>query len=391
MTKPKKPSAVPSNAFWDDEEGAWALGEKEGAKRAGAWTWFRPNGTVLCERKYDEGHLESHRVHETNGDLIDHYFRWDKPYTLKSSMEYRNGQNDRTETFFDKRGKRLYSVRMEQVSKHHERRYEDGQLRFEAIWSQNPKEPPKRVYYDNGQGKALIEYTSLGSGKGTWTLYDDSDRTFSLPEDDEESRNKYGNWSCFIRGFAMYDEKRTQTDVDYARETFLRRHKEHAKPSDSQILAAAAKAKVPEIAGAEKIQWSKLFLKHHAKVAKRFPDWLRALALPNRDANERAAEVLADILECQGAVEEGTAFAVPHLASLLAGKRTPESFRCILFVLEPIADAVAFPEVRDSIIDGTRKAFRDSKKSLEKAEVSAPKLLKKKVTRLKGLLAEMKD
>jgi hypothetical protein len=166
--------------------------------------------------------LWSKKEYEPEG-LTQSFFRTRNGKTVISSRTtYRNGENDRRTTEFDKSGKALFSVRMEEVSDTHLRRYDNDVLVLEAKWSKSNKPAPDVKYYDGK--KVFIDYESRGKGKGTYSLYRVNGSVEATLETDREAdNNKYGNWNAFLPGFAQYEKDRKQTDVQFARKRFLER------------------------------------------------------------------------------------------------------------------------------------------------------------------------
>ncbi|WAS92049.1 hypothetical protein [Nannocystis punicea] len=251
---PPRPANVPTEAFYDPAEQGWVLqrsalesGELRGERRVwdrngvlGERSLHEPAGTPREEDTYEDGRLWVSKRWAENGDMVQSfYYRDSDPPAVRSATLYRNGEDDRTETFYDAQAQRLYSVRMEEVRPHHVRRYYDDRLVFEAIAGDDPKRPPSKVEYYDLTGARIVSYTSTGGGKGVWTLHDATGAAeLTLATEGEHSLNEYDNWDCFLPGFASYDEERTQDDPSFVREAF---HEAH----DEEVTLAALKRLQP--------------------------------------------------------------------------------------------------------------------------------------------------
>lgn len=241
---PPIPEGLPDNAFLTNGDRQWVSQSRslDNARRRGAYAVWDRNGVLQERQQYDDagGEKPLRREQYKNGALwslveqrgaerVQSFFRRQgggEP-VLRSSTIYRDGDQDREETLYDEHGVRRYSVRMERVSAGHLRRYDDGQLVFEAIWDGDaPEVPPQKVAYYGEDGALLVDYRSLGDGKGELRLHlGDTPRV--LPIDDEADRNEYGHWGRFLPGFAHYEADRTKRDWQVVTERFLAALEEH--------------------------------------------------------------------------------------------------------------------------------------------------------------------
>ncbi|MFZ6182719.1 hypothetical protein [Nannocystis pusilla] len=241
---PPIPEGLPDNAFLTNGDRLWVSQSRslDNARRRGAYGVWDRNGVLQERQQYDDagGEKPLRREQYKNGALwslveqrgaerVQSFFRrreGGEP-VLRSSTIYRDGDQDREETLYDEHGVRRYSVRMERVNAGHLRRYDDGQLVFEAIWDGDaPEVPPQKVAYYGEDGALLVDYRSLGEGKGELRLHlGDTPRV--LPIDDEADRNEYGHWGRFLPGFAHYEADRTKRDWQVVTERFLAALEEH--------------------------------------------------------------------------------------------------------------------------------------------------------------------
>jgi hypothetical protein len=233
---PARPPSVDENAILVDRDRRWLSAERtlDGAKHFGTYRVWDRNGTLLEQRSYDDhgkvtreekyenGALSSTKDHDGD-ELVQSFYRTrDGKTVIKSRTLYRNDQTDRREAHYDEEGMPLYSVREEQVSESHARRYDDDVLVFEAKWSPDADRAPELKYFDGD--KVLVDYASHGDGTGTFTLYRrDGSVEATLDIDDEADNSEYGNWDTFLPGFARYEADRKQTDVEHVRADFLAR------------------------------------------------------------------------------------------------------------------------------------------------------------------------
>lgn len=239
---PPRPANVPAEAFYNPDEQGWVLqrsalvtGDLRGERRLwdrngvlGERSLHEPAGTPREEDTYRSGQLWMSKRWADDGDMVQSFYYGDTdPPAVRSATLYRNEQKDRTETFFDAQGQRLYSVRMEEVGPHHERRYYNDRLVFEAIASDDPKQPPTKVEYYDMSGALLVSYASTGGGNGVWTLHDATGAAeLTLATDGEHDLNEYEHWDCFLPSFASYEVESTQDDPSSVREAFYDAHEE---------------------------------------------------------------------------------------------------------------------------------------------------------------------
>jgi hypothetical protein len=50
-----RPAGVPPDAVWNAGDNEWELGERRGAVQVGTWTWWRPDGSIVCRSVFDDG------------------------------------------------------------------------------------------------------------------------------------------------------------------------------------------------------------------------------------------------------------------------------------------------------------------------------------------------
>lgn len=80
-----RPKGVPAAAVWNAEENEWEIGEREGDAQVGEWTWWRPDGTLVCRSRFDaHGELDgvARRYHPDGAISLEsryvHGVRWGK-------------------------------------------------------------------------------------------------------------------------------------------------------------------------------------------------------------------------------------------------------------------------------------------------------------------------
>ena len=62
-----RPAGVPDHAEWNAAESEWELGAKGDGHPIGAWTWWRGDGTRVCESLFDDGFSSVNRNGESTG------------------------------------------------------------------------------------------------------------------------------------------------------------------------------------------------------------------------------------------------------------------------------------------------------------------------------------
>ncbi len=87
----KRPAGVPAAAVFNAAENEWELGTTKGGVSVGEWTWWRPDGTLVCRSTYDDkGALHGvSRRHHPDGSLsmesrYVHGVRWGKTRHTRS-------------------------------------------------------------------------------------------------------------------------------------------------------------------------------------------------------------------------------------------------------------------------------------------------------------------
>lgn len=262
---PVRPGSVPDRAILVEDDTQWwtATRNLESSMFYGDyWVWDR-NGSVVEHRIYSDagalqreetfrnGALWSAKDHDGDAVTASYYRTRDGKSVINSSTLYRNHQKDRRTTHYDKTGEPVYSVRMDEVAPGHVRRYDDDVLVFEGKWTEDSSQPPQITYYDHGT--VLVDYRSHGNGTGRFTLYRADGTVEATSEiDDEAQRNKYGNWTRLLPGFAHYEAERAETDVEYVRARF----REAVEQARFDALVASAKIP-PALSVVSDINWAK--------------------------------------------------------------------------------------------------------------------------------------
>ncbi|MFZ6180820.1 hypothetical protein [Nannocystis pusilla] len=324
---PPRPANVPAEAFYDPDEQGWVLqrsalvtGDLRGERRL--WdrngvlaerSLYEPAGTPREEDTYRSGELWMSKRWADNGDMVQSFYYGDTdPPAVRSATLYRNEQKDRTETFFDAQGLRLYSVRLEEVGPHHERRYYNDRLVFEAISSDDPKQPPTNVEYYDLSGALLVSYASTGGGKGVWTLHDATGAAeLTLATDGEHDLNEYDHWDCFLPSFASYEVDSTQDDPSRVREAFHQAYEE-------EIVAAALNRleSSPELVAAlGPGSWAKV--ETAFGDGKELPLYVKGVLADDPAIAEYSLERIWPEIEHQGSVYPATYRVATALATML--------------------------------------------------------------------------
>ncbi|AKU95567.1 hypothetical protein AKJ09_02231 [Labilithrix luteola] len=348
----ERPASVDENAIltahnqWRSAVHTLDLDEYLGDYRV----WDR-NGTLLEQRVYgDDGKMQRLEEYKNGalwmtkvydgGELTQSFYRTRKGESvLRSSMLYRNEQNDRRETLYDKDGKPLYSVRLEKVTETHERRYYDDVLVFEAKWSaksRREKHAPDVKYFD---GKSvLIDYRSDGKGSGVFTLYRrDGSVEATLNGVAEASLSESGNWDTFLPGFASYESDRKITDVEYVRDAFL------IQVDEDRFEEAVAKVVVPrQLKAIEAINWKK---SRSADKYAKLDKLLVVMLTSDKNLARRASDAIWSAIEEQDCVFDATydvALTLTRLAPSLKGKFRQRAMR-------ELAKIVCLPALPDQL------------------------------------------
>ena len=88
---PVRPKGVPAEAVFDIADNEWRAGSTRGSHRVGVWTWWRPDGTLVCRSSYDDAgklHGVARRYHSDGSISMEsryvHGVRWGKTRHTRS-------------------------------------------------------------------------------------------------------------------------------------------------------------------------------------------------------------------------------------------------------------------------------------------------------------------
>lgn len=91
VSAPRRPKGVPAAAVWNAADNEWELGKRSGTRSVGEWTWWRPDGTVVCRSTYDAAgklHGVARRHHPDGSTSLEsryvHGVRWGKTRHTRS-------------------------------------------------------------------------------------------------------------------------------------------------------------------------------------------------------------------------------------------------------------------------------------------------------------------
>ncbi|MDC0675711.1 hypothetical protein [Nannocystis radixulma] len=347
---PPIPAGLPDTAFLANGDRVWLSQARslDSARRRGTYAVWDRNGVLQERQQYDDAGAEKplRREQYKNGALwslveqrgaerVQSFFRrrdGSEP-VLRSSTIYRDGDRDREETLYDVDGVRCFSVRLEKVSAGHVRRYDDGQLVFEAIWDGDaPAVPPQKVAYYGEGGALLVDYRSLGDGKGELRLHLGGAPQV-LPIDDEADRNEYGHWGRFLPGFAHYEADRTKRDWQVVTERFL------AALDERRFAAFLAAQPIPDALAPilARVDWATIRAANDGHAIGKL---LVTLLGDDAAAAQRAHGLLWGLIEQQDCVYAAT-YAVAETLARLLPVVTEEAPR--RRVLKNLADIVCLP------------------------------------------------
>lgn len=222
----ERPANVPEAAIYDEQKKQWDLGEKnEKGEKTGLWKQWHANGNLVVKRlynetgkvvesyEYDKGVLKTSTIYDADGLVRSFYNRNVDPPVIEERIVFRNNEKDAAHSFFDETGKLLYSIRSEEVTKFHSRRYYNGKLVYEGILAESDTQPPVSIKYYAENGATLIDYTSNGDNTGVWRLYDATGNPQqSMPVPDEQANKKRIHWEVFLNSWSGYSVDYLQSD-----------------------------------------------------------------------------------------------------------------------------------------------------------------------------------
>lgn len=267
--QPERPASVPERAHFVREQfsaTSWVMGTVDTriGKYIDEYFEWDLGGTLLVKRlynatgdvvenyEYKNGQLYKSKVYNKDGHVSNYYYAELDPPVIKNSTTNKNNDNDREESFFDKSGKLLYSVRDEKVSKTNQRRYYNGELVCEGFQTKDTDEAPLNVKYYYSGGATLIDYTANSDGSGIWRLYDKAGQELqhiAVSNDDDDFRLK--KWNLFLTSWADYDEDTNLTVWEAITDNFNKAHKKFVTNQKLQALPVPT----PLQAELEKVNW----------------------------------------------------------------------------------------------------------------------------------------
>lgn len=305
-------------------EGNWYDGDTTKGKYVGDYFEWDMNGTPMVKRVYDSGTgavIEEHKYERgvlwmskvyNNDELTQSfYYRESDPPVVKSCTLYRNDQQDRMQTFFDADGRQLYSVRSEEVSTLHKRRYYNEVLVYEGIISPDDSKAPGFTYFYRN-GVTLINYTSHGDGTGMWRMYaEDGQELLTLSETDEADLKEYNDGDKFLPSWSSYKNDTTGHDWHAVIEIFKSEHKEVIVNEKLNAL------EVPVYLQKEldKVDWKNIGAAMY-KGAK-LPIAINGMLADDEDVAKAAEREIWHEIEHQGSIYESTYAVATILANML--------------------------------------------------------------------------
>lgn len=311
---PIRPATVPERAHYVNKR--WVMGQVD--TRKGKYTgdhaewdldgaiilkrvYSQEMGEVLEEHQYEDRMLWTSNVYNGSEWLQSFYHRDLEPPVISSSILYLNNSKDRTGTFFDKTGSPRYTVRVEEVSSHHVRRYFNGVLVYEGIGNPDHAKAPFSIKYYYAGGATRIDYTSNGDGTGLWRLYNEAGQELlTLPENDEEKANKDNHWEIFIPSWRYYEYEKNGVDWDTITENFKAVHTYHITKSKVYALVAPEHLK-QEL---EKIDWENI--ETAMEGGEKLPVAITGLLTEDEDVADICLESIWYEIENQGSIYEAT-------------------------------------------------------------------------------------
>jgi len=318
---PARAASVPERAHYVNKSSTngaacWVAGQVDTTKGkyVGDYTEWDLNGAIIVKRvyspetgevveehKYENGKLNTSKVYAPGELLQSFYHRKVDPPVVKNSILYRNDSNDRTQTFFDETGSKLYSVRIEEVNDHHERRYYNGVLVYEGIGNPDQAKAPLGVQYFYPGGATMIDYSPNGDGTGLWRLYDETGQELlTLPVTNEEEMNEYNHWDTFMPSWRSYEYANTRTDWDAMIENFKDAHA--YKVTEEKLYALVAPEALKQ--ELEKVDWENI--ETAMAGGKKLPQALTGLLTEDESVVEMCLDTIWYEIEHQGSIYEAT-------------------------------------------------------------------------------------
>jgi hypothetical protein len=131
-------------------------------------------GGVMEHHEYRGDKLQTSVVYGAGESMQSYYHQHTDPMVVSQIIVLRNGDKDRTNTYFDETGDMLYSFRTEDVTDFQKNEYFNGLLVREILLNTDVTQTPVSIRYFYQRGNIMIDYTPNGDGTGWWRLYDEA-------------------------------------------------------------------------------------------------------------------------------------------------------------------------------------------------------------------------
>lgn len=86
---PKRPTGVPPDAVWNAADREWEQGQTKNGVSIGTWRWWRPQGTLACESRFD-----------VRGELHGLYQRFHSSGRVSQEGEFHHGEPVNIRTYY---------------------------------------------------------------------------------------------------------------------------------------------------------------------------------------------------------------------------------------------------------------------------------------------------
>jgi len=285
----------------------WDLNGNLVAKRL-----YNETGEVVESYEYNKGMLKYSKIYDADGVVQSMYYQNIQPPVVEICTVFRNDQKDTEESYFDETGKQLYSIRSEEVTKYHSRRYYNGKLVYEGILAEDDTQPPVSIKYFAENGATLINYTSNGDNTGVWRLYDATGNPQqSMPVPDEQANNKRMYWEAFLNSWSGYNVHYLQPDWEAMVANFQEANKSFI--SENKLITLEIPVHLQK--ELDKVNWK--YIETAMDGGEELPIAINGMLCEDEDVANMSKDIIWFQIEHQDSVYEATYQVANILARML--------------------------------------------------------------------------
>ena len=320
---PERPATVPLNACFIEADPVrhilphWVMSEIDPWQHLyfGDYAEWDTTGTLLLKRVFDRdaGILLEEYIADIVPEQVKNYYYSDThPPVCSHSLHYSYNGKDEKEVFFDDSGELLYTIRRQQVTYLHTRRYYNDILIYEGIHNIDNTKPPASIRYFYPGGAILIDYLSDADGTGTWRMYDEAGQELMrmhMQQEEISTISQNNRWTYFIPDDPLYTTSNAYYDAIIRQ--FSNEHNDYVINKKIKALPVPAYLQ----AALDNIDWGNI--ETAWENGNELPPDINGLLSADEAIAARCRERLWWRIECRGALYEATYITTVIVAQML--------------------------------------------------------------------------